>query len=365
MTVDRNVTLLSVNFLLPEGDYRVAYATRPSAQATVVAAPSQPLGVPANRFVQVRIGEGLGKGDAMGALQLVALLVRLRRYLRVAFFYSTKLVFIGPPVCRLLGTPSVATVTGLGRVYDSDTVTSRLLRPVHRVCFALAARCATRIAFQNTAHADAFAERFPRLAHKRVVIRSALALESAPLDPRQPDGRLRVVCVARLLPSKGIDDFLAVAERLVEEPMDFVLIGGRSPGHDALYERVLSAYERGVIIYRGRLSSEEVHEEYARSHALFLPSHGEALARVFLEAAHFGLLPVGYDIDGNRDVLAEGARVVPVGGVSEAVQVLKEALAGPIDAVQRARRFQEHVLREYSVGRYLETMDRLVREVQK
>ncbi|MBY0364571.1 MAG: glycosyltransferase [Phreatobacter sp.] len=152
----------------------------------------------------------------------------------------------------------------------------------------------------------------------------------APLPERPP---LRLILVARMVRSKGVD--LAVAAvALAREPgldVTLTLVGSPDPANPrALSAEELAAFARTVgVSHLGRRS--DVAQLLGDHHVFILPSRGgEGLPKALLEAAAAGRPAIVTDVPGCRDFVVdgEGGFVVPAEDV--------DALAGAIARAARS-----------------------------
>lgn len=341
-----------VNYALPESDYRVQYPRlRPGVHA-LFGTPVQPPGVPDEDYVPLAFGEGVAARDALTFVQLWLALWRRRRTLDVVHFFSTKLVLLGPLVAAAARVPAIVTVTGFGRVFNDEG--HRVARVVYRLLLRVAARLSRLVLFQNRGDMEQALQWMPSLAPKAFYVGSATtAVEPVEHDFDRP--RLRVLHVARLLPSKGVPDFVQVAEALADEPVDFVLAGGPSDDYPDVARLVASST---AVRHTGRLASEQLAAEYDAADILFFPSYGEGMARVMLEAGMRGLAAVGYDIAANRDLA--GAVLVPIGDVDAAAKAIAQLVEDRAALRAAAASFEAHVRAEFSMERFAQRLDEVL-----
>lgn len=360
-SIGRMRLLLVVNKDLPPSDYRILYARRSAVADVALMMPHGPA-VPANlTHVETTLGEGVAAGDVAAFARMFLYLRRNRHRYDLVHFFSSKAVLLGPMIARRAGVRSVVTVTGLGRVYDDSRLRYRVLRPLYRFLLRRAMSTAERVLFQNRGHLEWFQREFPVYAAKFQFIGSCMAApRTAAPAPDFGAPVLRVLCVSRLLPQKGIDDFLEVALRLASRPFEFVLVGPPARGHDSVLQRVREAAARGVVTYRGELRGKALWQEYTRSHVLLFPSHGEGLPRVMLEAGLAGLCPVAYDIPAHRDLVGAGqGYLARYRSVDDLIAHLEELEQDRAAGRARAREFAAAVRRNYDPDRFIARSDEL------
>jgi teichuronic acid biosynthesis glycosyltransferase TuaC len=146
---------------------------------------------------------------------------------------------------------------------------------------------------------------------------------------------------------KGVREFAAAILDL-PEPVMAVLVGaGPEQGHLADDPRA-----RGRLRYLGARPHEDVARVMAAADVLVLPSYGEGLPTVLVEAGSLGLPVVASRVGGIPSLLAEGrgALLAEVSSAAVAAAVA-DVIARPEMATAAAGRLREHVEADYDVDR--------------
>lgn len=125
--------------------------------------------------------------------------------------------------------------------------------------------------------------------------------------PRLEKKKNRIVTVARLSPEKGLP-FLIEALKIVRHSLpeaELVLVGGGA------LEAQLKAYARelgvqDIVHFLGAKPNLEAMTEVAQSSLFVLPSLGEGLGIVLLEAQALGVPVIGTNVGGIPDVIEDG-----------------------------------------------------------
>lgn len=346
----------AVNFALPNGDYRVLYAQRSRAAVVLLASPSRPSALDADRHRVLRLGEGLRPSHCIGLVQLYRLLHAERRRLSGVHFFSSLLYLAGPFAARFAGVPYMFTITGFGRVVSERRLA--VFRPVYWLLLRHAIAHSRAVVVQNRADLRLVEERFPRWRDKLHYIPSAVEFPTHERSFETP--KLGVLLVARVGVAKGVGDFCDVAEALAGGRFRFTLVGPPSRGSRELMARVERLRADGLIDYRGPLHDESLHAVFADHHILFLPSPAEGLPRVLLEAGCSGMYPVAYDIPANQDVVqSPAADLLPVGDTVAVQRLLLQLDANRNELERGAARFHDDVTARYTAESYVTQMDEL------
>jgi glycosyltransferase involved in cell wall biosynthesis len=116
---------------------------------------------------------------------------------------------------------------------------------------------------------------------------------------------LKLLCVSRLIPRKGISDLLEALAR--SEDLDYVLkVAGEGPSDAAL---VRLAAELGIadrVQFIGYKSAQELNHYYVEADAFVLPTRSDAFANVILEAMAAGLPVIATRVGGVGEAVLDG-----------------------------------------------------------
>lgn len=157
---------------------------------------------------------------------------------------------------------------------------------------------------------------------------------------------------SRMLWDKGVGEFVEAAQRLrfTHPQVRFVLVGAPDPGNPASVPegRLRSWAAEGTVEWWGH--REDMAAVLAQASVVVLPSYGEGLPKVLLEAAACGRPLVGSDAPGCREIVRDrlNGLLVPPRRVEE----LEHAIARLIDTPEWRRRLgaagRELVVREFA-----------------
>jgi glycosyltransferase involved in cell wall biosynthesis len=277
--------------------------------------------------------------------------------------WTPKINIYGALACRLLGVPVVANVSGLGRA----EIAGSWLAAVTHVLYRIALRRPRAVFFQNRDDLRRFVE------GGLVDARRARRLPGSGVDvsrfspvPREPDGTLRFLLVARMLWDKGVGEFVEAARTVRARCPEarFVLVGFADVDNPSAIPRTtLDDWTReGVVEYLGPF--DDMVPVYSRADCVVLPSYREGMPRALLEAAAMSKPAITCDVEGCREAVVHGSTgwVVPVRDADALARAMLEFAALPperreaIGAAARAR-----IVREFDERRvidaYLDVLD--------
>ena len=197
----------------------------------------------------------------------------------VVLSYTVKCTTYGGMACRFTKTPHIANITGLGKGLAEGGLRQKLLVKLYK----LGVKAAECVFFQNQQDRRFFEER--RIKHRKndVLPGSGVNLEKYVPIAYPSDDQIVFTYIARVMKTKGIDEFLAAARMLKSEypNVEFHVCGFYEDDYKDIIER---AEKEGTVQYHGQVNDVRPFE--AMSHCIVLPSyHPEGVSNVLLEAA--------------------------------------------------------------------------------
>jgi glycosyltransferase involved in cell wall biosynthesis len=238
----------------------------------------------------------------------VVALHRLYRTLRpdIAFHFTIKAVIYGALVARVLRVRCISVVTGTGYLF----LTRPWRKRVAVLLYRLAIRRSHEVWFLNDDDRALFAAaRITTGLSVRTLPGEGVELERFARSPL-PDSSKRFVflMIARLVKDKGVVEFAeAAGEVRSRDPRaTFRLLGPHYPAKEmsiapAVVETWSSA---GWLEYLG--ATDDVRPAIDTCHCVVLPSYGEGMPRVLMEAAAMGRPQIATDVPGCRDIVIDG-----------------------------------------------------------
>ena len=220
--------------------------------------------------------------------------------------YTIKPNIYGSLAAHLLRIPVINNVAGLGIVFATETMLTRLVRGLYRLVLSRSAK----VFFQNGDDRKMF------VAGGLVPHSVAECLPGSGIDlakfsplPFTRRGKVRFLLIARMLWDKGIGEYVEAARILKTRSVnaDFALLGFLDVENpNAISRKQMETWtEEGVVHYLG--VSDDVRIEIAAADCVVLPSYyREGTPRALLEAAAMGRPIITTDSVGCREVVDDG-----------------------------------------------------------
>lgn len=299
------------NFRLP-----LAKAIRDRGGEVVMISPPGPYGERLGRegFRWISLPMVRKSLNPLQEVKIVLALARIYRQERptLVHHFTLKCVIYGSIAARLAAVPFIVNAAaGLGYVFTSRHAKARILKPFVKVILSAVLRSRdSRLIVQNPDDGDQLVQH--KLVEKKRVrlirgsgVNTELFTPNYPVLPQTP---LRVLLATRLLWDKGVREYVDAARSLkaggVE--LEFLLAGTGDNGNPAsISDKQIEAWVReGVITPLGHV--EDMRLLLATTDMVVLPSYGEGVPRILLEAAACGLPIVTTDVPGCREIVVHG-----------------------------------------------------------
>jgi glycosyltransferase involved in cell wall biosynthesis len=237
---------------------------------------------------------------------------RFRRLLKaerpdVLLGYTVKPNVYGSLAAHSLRIPVVNNIAGLGAVFISQSLVTRLVRGLYRVALKRSAH----VFFQNPDDQCLFVDGgLVNGAITSLIPGSGIDLHRfvpAP-DNGRPGDEMCFLLIARMLWDKGVGEYVEAARSLKQRhpQLRFALLGFLDVQNPAAIsrEQVDAWVAEGVVEYWG--TSDDVRPDIARADCVVLPSYREGTPRTLLEAAAMARPLVTTDAVGCREVVDDG-----------------------------------------------------------
>ena len=215
--------------------------------------------------------------------------------------YTIKPNVYGGLVCRLLRISYAVNITGLGTAFQKQG----MLRKLVTLMYKGGLKKAKVVFFENSENQQIFIDEGIVKKGQTCLLKGAgVNLEHHHIaEYPKDDGITRFLFVGRVMREKGIDELLAVMERLQKEGIKCSLdiLGG----YEEDYAEKMKEYEAaGWLHYHGYQT--DVRPFIADTHCFVLPSWHEGMANTNLECAAAGRPIITSNIHGCKEAVIDG-----------------------------------------------------------
>lgn len=173
----------------------------------------------------------------------------------------------------------------------------------------------------------------------------------------------RIVCVGRLSPEKGHVLLLEAARRLAAQGVDFRLIlAGDGELRDEIETQIAQHKLTDKVQITGWISGQQVRDEILAARALVLPSFGEGMPVVIMEAMALRRPVIATFVAGIPELVRPGEDgwLVPAGDVAALVDAMRTCLEASPDVITRmGQAARERVLVRHDVNTEVAKLQRL------
>lgn len=216
------------------------------------------------------------------------------------FSYTIKPNIYGGISSRIKKVPLLATITGLGTVFQKDG----LLKDFIIFLYRQALKSARSVLFENVSNLNTFVENSIITSKQAVLLNGAgVNIEQFNFDQLPKQNGVSFIFLGRIMKEKGVDELFAVAQRIVREYPDtqFHVLGYYEENYKDTVEKL---HEQGVINFHGM--QEDVKPYIQASHCCILPSYHEGMSNTLLEAASMGRPLITSNINGCKEAVIDG-----------------------------------------------------------
>ena len=254
----------------------------------------------------------LGISDPFSELRTLIELRRAVRSFRPDLIHaiSLKNVLLSSFLTKTEKVPSLlCAITGLGTMFIDDKLAFRLLRPLVLKGMAFGQNHNNSVmAFENRDDQEYFVRKRVVPSQRSFLIPGSGVSPELFTSAEQRYGIPQILCVARMIRSKGILELTAAAAALRVEGVrfDLILVGDVDPSNQTslTIEELSQMQTHEVLSWLGKRSDIPA---LLKSASIFcLPSYREGMSRALVEAAAAGLPIVTTDVPGCREVVVDG-----------------------------------------------------------
>lgn len=184
------------------------------------------------------------------------------------------------------------------------------------------------------------------------VIRLGVDLSKYHKDPKEDSSVCQILCVARLIPAKGLHLLIDAIASLKKKGLHFhlVLVGGGE--RKETFEQYAKEKEvEEFITFTGALSQEETKSYYQQADLFVLPSFAEGVPVVLMEALAFELPSIATQVAGIPEIIEEGVNgfIIAPGVVEDIAEKLTILIQDKDLRKEMGRAGRKKVGEEYSL----------------
>lgn len=194
----------------------------------------------------------------------------------------------------------IVTITGLGRVFQKETIKKKFVIALYRFAF----RNVKRIIFENSEIERIFTD-LNIAENRHIIVKGAgVNLKENLMEEYPDDGKgLRIVFVGRIERDKGFCELLEAAKIYEKNNpnLKFIVLGVCEKSFEKEFKKM---HIPSNISLEGW--QMDVHSYLKSAHAIILPSYHEGMANVLLEAAATGRPILASRIHGCMESFDEG-----------------------------------------------------------
>jgi glycosyltransferase involved in cell wall biosynthesis len=222
----------------------------------------------------------------------------------IILHFTIKPNIYGSIAARLLNIPVINNVCGLGTIFLTNNLTSKIAIWMYKVAF----RFPKNIFFQNEDDLKLFIEK--KLVKKELchlLPGSGIDLEKFKPAPNNKNEKFTFLLISRLIHDKGIVEYVEAVSRLKEKGIKakFQLLGAKDTKHKrGIPSEIINGWiENDLVEYLG--TTNNVIEYLNKADCVVLPSYREGAPRSLLEAASLAKPIIATDVPGCRQIVVD------------------------------------------------------------
>ena len=234
----------------------------------------------------------------------------------LVFGYTIKPVIYGSLAAKSAKVPNIyAMVTGLGRVYASKNLKTKIIRFITKILYKRAFKTCDKVIFQNRDDIKEFVDQNYLPESKCVQVNGSGVNMERFKRTELPENPVFLM-VSRIIKEKGVLEYCEAARAVKAKHTEarFILLGGFDSSIGALKKEDIQGYiDDGSIEFPGEVKDPVAF--YQQCSVFVLPSYyREGLPRTILEAMACGRAIITTDWPGCREPIEDGVNgfMIPV-----------------------------------------------------
>lgn len=278
----------------------------------------------------------------------------------VVLSYTVKCNIYGGIACRIMKVPFIANITGLGKGLAEGGFRQKLLIWLYK----LGVKSAKCVFFQNRHDRQFFIDH--KISHPKdeLLPGSGVNLTKFAPMPYPADDKIIFTYIARVMKTKGIDEFLEAAKVIRQENPNaiFQICGFYEDDYKDVVE---NAQKQGIAHYCGQVLDVRPYD--AMSHCIVLPTyHPEGISNVLLEAAACARPIITTNRPGCAEVVDDGVNgfLVKEKDSRDLIEKMRKFMALPWESrrdmgLAGRKKVEKEFDRQIVVRKYLEEIRKL------
>ena len=258
----------------------------------------------------IKTGNGRGSYSVLDALKyIVGYILILRTYSvdNVINFTLMPMIF-GGIICRAYKLRFISVVTGLGSQYHGNFIK----RWVLKFAYFLSVKHANQIWFVSQSDARIGMEKLHLNPNKiKVVYGAGIKItpnKSSVFKKNSPNSPIQIIYMGRIRKDKGIEDFIALAQKLsTDDRFSLVLMGSMDSSNQHIKD-IVSQATKDNLITRIDFNFDNL-KHLSSSDVLLLCSRHEGMPTVVIESMAHYVVPIAASIEVIEELNNMGAKI--------------------------------------------------------
>lgn len=261
-----------------------------------------------SRFIEVPlVKDNTSVGGDLAYLKRLKMVMKEEKP-DLVFSYTIKPVIYGSIAAKAAKVKNIcAMVTGLGRVYTSNGLKTKLIRIITKHLYKKAFKSCNTVIFQNSDDLKTFVESKYLPSEKGKLVNGSGVNMSRFKQTPLPE-KLSFLMVGRIIKEKGVFEYCEAAKLVKEKHPEvrFVLLGGFDNSIGAIKPEDIHSYiNEGIVEFPGE--TKDPVSYYQQSTVFVLPSYyREGLPRTILEAMSCGRPVITTNWPGCKEPIQDG-----------------------------------------------------------
>jgi len=223
------------------------------------------------------------------------------------FFVTIELSILGAFIHNLIGVKKTFfLITGFGPFVLTDNFKAKLFRVINKIAYLfLIFNKNFKFIFQNQDDMNIFlSKNISSTSNSLLISGNGIDTQEFPFIERNGNNELTFLFAARLVKSKGFNEFLEAGKILITKyPKTKFIVAGKLDfeNPETISEKTYSCLQDSSIEFVGEIYYQKMNDLYKKATVFVLPSYREGLPKAALEAASTGMPLILTDVPGCRE----------------------------------------------------------------